>query len=78
MFCIGPDETDIDDVQESDIDPALVTGETRELQRPVSTLVTDLDAVRDFAELPPPLIPTTTTPQGIVSDPASCFGRNNF
>lgn len=57
----SPDETDIDDVQESDIDSPKVKGETRELQQPLSTLVTDLDSVRDSKDLPPPLIPTTTT-----------------
>lgn len=35
-----------------------------QLQRPVSTLVTDLDSVRDLKDLPPPLIlPPSSTGQ---------------
>ena len=56
-FLTGPEETDIDDVDGSDMDSPMISAETVELQRPVSTLVTDLDAVRDMKDLPPPLIP---------------------
>ena len=58
-----PDETDIDDVCESDIDGEAIRGETIELTRPGSTLVTDIDAVRDLKNLPPPLVP------GVVHSP---------
>lgn len=55
----NPDETDIDDIDESDIDsPMIRGGETIERKRPLSTLVTDIDAVKDFTNLPPPLVPT--------------------
>lgn len=65
MLCTGLDETDIDDVQESDIDTSMVV-ETKENKRPISLFVTDLDSVReDLKELPPPLLPTTTT-HGVV------------
>jgi len=64
LFTLGPDETDIDDIQESDVDSPVTQvggGEIRELQQPLSTLVTDLDAVRDMKDLPPPLLPTTSS-----------------
>lgn len=60
ILATRPDETDIDDIDESDIDsPFIKGGETVELQRPISTLVTDIDTVKEMKDLPPPLLPTT-------------------
>lgn len=63
----SPDETDIDEVEESDIDSPMKGPEIVQLQRPVSTLVTDLDSVRDLKDLPPPLIlpPSSTGQPGL-------------